>query len=384
MALLTFGPGDHPFSKFGHLALLVEDRARGTQLVYNYGTFAFGSVWLIPKFLTGKYRYWLSVQRLDRTLATYAAENRSVRSTPLQLSAAKKREMLDLLEWNAREENKYYVFDYYRDNCATRVRDIIDKASLGALHAGAQSPAALTWRQHTQRLTAGDPWVYAGLYLAMGPLIDQPITRWEEMFLPAKVEEGVAAAGLGGAAGPVMLLRADRAPPDAAPPRWAGRLAAAGTLSGGLLVILALVAARGSRVVRVGLGALVAALGVVMGSCGMLFVFLWSLTNHAVAYRNENMLQCAPWALWLVPAGYQYARGKLQGARSLLRAAALVWVTSLLGLVLKATPVGVQDNWQVMAFTVPLWSGLALAAYGIHRACATGPRTATQKAAIAV
>ena len=125
ISLLTFGPGDHPFSKFGHQALLVEDHERGTRLVYNYGTFSFTSVWLVPKFLLGKYRYWLSVQPLERTIDAYAAENRSMVVQRLRLTAQQKRNVADFLSWNARDENKYYVFDYYRDNCATRLRDLI-------------------------------------------------------------------------------------------------------------------------------------------------------------------------------------------------------------------------------------------------------------------
>ena len=179
IALLTFGPGDHPFSKFGHTALLIDDHRAGTKLVYNYGTFAFDSVWLIPKFLMGKYRYWLSVQPLNQTLATYAAENRSVIATPLRLSALQKSDAQAFLQWNARDENKYYVFDYYRDNCATRIRDLLDRAT-GALHESAEASAAMTWRQHTMRLTAGRRWVYAGLYITMGPFVDRPITRWDE------------------------------------------------------------------------------------------------------------------------------------------------------------------------------------------------------------
>ena len=197
ISVLTFGPGDHPFSKFGHDGLLVEDRALGTNLVYNYGTYSFRSAWLIPKFLLGKYRYWLSVTPLPAVVASYAAENRSVLAQRLALMSAQKRSLADFLAWNAREENKYYLFDYYRDNCATRVRDLIDGTTDGALHVATNTPAALTWREHTERLTADAPLVYFGLDLAMGGFIDRPISFWEEMFLPAKLEEGLRRTVIG-------------------------------------------------------------------------------------------------------------------------------------------------------------------------------------------
>ena len=172
ISLLTFGPGDHAFTKFGHNGLLVENRELGTSVVYNYGTFAFSSVALVPKFLLGKYRYWLSVQGFSQTLAIYESENRSVVAQELRLTAEQKRSMVGFLEWNAKEENKSYVFDYYRDNCATRVRDLVDRATGGALARVSTSPADLTWRGHTERLSAEDVPVYLGLYLAMGSFID--------------------------------------------------------------------------------------------------------------------------------------------------------------------------------------------------------------------
>src|SRR5215831_13467866 len=62
--VMTFGPGDHPFYKFGHNAIWIHDRAAGTDRVYNFGTFKFDSAWLIPEFLRGRLTYWLSVSSL--------------------------------------------------------------------------------------------------------------------------------------------------------------------------------------------------------------------------------------------------------------------------------------------------------------------------------
>jgi hypothetical protein len=368
IAVLTFGPGDHPFSKFGHSAILVDDHARGTRLVYNYGTFSFDSAWLIPKFLMGKYRYWLSVQRLEPTLAVYAAENRSVTASHLRLSAAQKQQVVDFLAWNARDENKYYVFDYYRDNCATRVRDIVDRATGGALAAASRAPAAMTWREHTQRLTAHAPWVYAGLHVTMGPLIDQPITQWEEMFLPAELAEGLGRAGLTEVGGFTALVPSRRPPADRAPPRFTARIFGVAACAGALLAALGYGARYRRKLARARLSAYACGLGFALGSLGALFVFLWAFTNHAVAYRNENILQCSPLALWLVPAGLRYALGRRDAARSLFRRTLLVWSSAALGAALTASPLGRQSNAEVIALALPLWSGLALAMYWASRA----------------
>src|SRR5260221_2928184 len=223
ISLLTMSPGDHPFSRFGHDALLVQNRRTGSALVYNYGTFAFDSPWLIVDFLRGSFRYWLSVAPLDAVMLQYARQSRSIVAQELRLSPRERRGVADFLAWNARPENRYYRYDYYRDNCATRVRDVIDRAVSGRLRDVARGRARMTLRQHTLRLTADDRPLYLGLDLAMGDLIDQPITVWDEMFLPARVQEVVRLVRVPGPDGDQPLIRSEHTILDAhrAPPREA-------------------------------------------------------------------------------------------------------------------------------------------------------------------
>src|SRR5690606_19407924 len=111
---------------------------------------------------------------------------------------------------NARPENKYYEYDYYRDNCSTRIRDALDANLGGALHKRFQSPGQMTLREHTLRATADSFWVYAGLDIAMGSYIDQPETRWGEMFLPEKLMQGVQSVVFSGPHGTVPLVKEKR------------------------------------------------------------------------------------------------------------------------------------------------------------------------------
>ncbi len=87
--VLTFGPGDHPFFKFGHNAILVQPKDDGG-LVYNFGTFQFDSPALIPKFLRGRFKYWLSVSRMEDTYASYVSDNRTIEAQELDLTPAQK------------------------------------------------------------------------------------------------------------------------------------------------------------------------------------------------------------------------------------------------------------------------------------------------------
>jgi hypothetical protein len=373
ISVLTFGPGDHPFTKFGHDGVLVEDAAAGTSLVFNYGTFSFRSVWLIPKFLVGKYHYWLSVSPFSSVVTGYAAENRSVVQQRLVLSAAQKRTIYAFLNWNALEENRYYLYDYYRDNCATKIRDVIDGATDGALHHATRGAATFTWREHTERL-AGDDWlVYLGLDLAMGSFIDQPISFWQEMFLPAQLQEGlrrtvVSAIDANGAPTMRNLVSAEmtivadhRPPPRTAPPERTTPLLAAGGVAALVLAALGFATRRGLRAARALLGTSVAVLGVVLGGLGCLFLFLWTATNHEVAYHNENLLQCVPFALVLAWQGAVLALGRKGSATRAHRTALIALGCSAAGLLLKALPWFDQHNGHLIAFFLPLWAGVAVA-----------------------
>src|SRR5690606_16684557 len=129
----------------------------------------------------------------DQWLALdYIAQGRAVWVQELDLLPDQARALADFLAWNARPENNQYRYDYYRDNCSTRVRDALDRDDvLGgriAQHLRGQ-PTGTTYRWHTRRLTRVDLPLYAGLYAVLGQPVDEPIDAWEETFLPLKLME---------------------------------------------------------------------------------------------------------------------------------------------------------------------------------------------------
>ena len=372
--LMTMSPGDHPFFKFGHNALWVHDELAGRDRVYNYGTFSFGSASLIPKFFLGRFLYSLSRRTLLGTLRDYRDENRSIVVQKLNLPPAQRAELRDFLVWNLRPENRYYRYDYYRDNCSTRVRDALDKLLGGRVRAAAAGPASLTYREHTLRLTADLLPEYLALLVVLGPLVDQPLGRWEESFLPEKLAELVREVKVPGPNGDeplvleeTVLLGADRPPSRTTPPRWLGWFLLAGLGAGGSLAALGWVG-RARLSARIAVGLVLAALGLVGGFLGTSFCALWALTDHAVAYRNENILQCPPWLLALPLLGWGIARGRSRSTGRALRLCGAAAAVSALGLVLKILPWLHQSNGLVIAFALPLWSGAALGLRWLDRA----------------
>lgn len=364
--VLTFGPGDHPFFKFGHNAIWIQPRDQ-PGLVYNFGTFQFDSPVLIPKFLRGRLKYWLSVSPAVETLYSYQASNRTIEAQELDLTPAEARALWENLRRNERPENREYLYDYFWDNCSTRVRDAVDVVLGGAVRNAARVEGDLSFRGHALRMTSDMLPVYLGLHLGLGSLTDAPLTAWEESFLPERLRDLLRATRVTRDGRPVPLVKGERVlyqarrpPVPDRPPVWTPAFAVVGLGLGGGLALLGATARR-RRSARIALGATTSFLGFVLGLLGLILVLLWLLTNHKAAHANANILQFAPWALALVVYGVGVARGRPVAVRRALWLVAAAALLSVVGLAAKLAPGSTQDNHAFIALLLPFWVGLGVA-----------------------
>lgn len=367
IGVITFGPGDDPFSKFGHNAIWVHDARTGRDDVYNYGTFSFDDIALVPRFFLGRFDYWLSVSPLAPTLHLYRRLNRDVVIQKLDLTPAEELKIQDYLQWNSRPENRHYRYHYYKDNCSTRVRDVIDRAIGGRIQATATTARPLTYRDHSLRLTHSFLPEYLVLDVALADYVDRPITAWDETFVPMALRDVLRDVTVERDDGSQPLVgketvwhRAERPEELASAPRWWPHFLTAGTLGGLLLVALAEAGRRRRLFAR--LGRLIWSVeAAILGFLGVNFVLLWALTDHDVAYANENLLLCAPWCL-VVPLFAALSRRPwaLRVLRVLTYASALAAVAAL---ALKVLPTFNQDNWRMIAFFLPLYAGASWSAW---------------------
>src|SRR4051794_4138261 len=158
--IITMGPGSDPWEKFGHNMLWMNTPAG--EFTYNWGVFEFDNQF-IPHFLQGKLWYWMQEDHDPDAVVTYYIKNldRTVWVQELNFTPAQKQALLAACQTNALEENKHYKYDYFTDNCSTRVRDAIDRALDGQIKRQATAtPSDVTYRSETQRLTAGVVWLY--------------------------------------------------------------------------------------------------------------------------------------------------------------------------------------------------------------------------------
>ena len=125
ISILTIGPGDNLYDKFGHSAFRVYDPENDIDYAFNYGVYDFDTPNFYTKFAQGKLLYKLAVSESEPFLNSYKAQDRWVEEQVLNLSYSEKQGVFNFLQENAKPENKYYKYDFLYDNCATRIRDVL-------------------------------------------------------------------------------------------------------------------------------------------------------------------------------------------------------------------------------------------------------------------
>ena len=186
ISLLTCTPGQELYSTFGHSALRVVDNRNNSDLVFNYGTFNFDPDFY-GKFVKGKLLYYVSIDSLSNFLYEYEYFKRGVTEQVINLSCNEKQKLVAALFENAKEENKYYRYDFNYDNCTTRLRDMVERAAGRQMDSKNILPAPnTTFRNliHFYLNRGGQQWSKFGIDILLGNPMDKKVTNREAMFLP--------------------------------------------------------------------------------------------------------------------------------------------------------------------------------------------------------
>ena len=365
ISVLTFGQGDPLWEKFGHNALRIRDARTGSDVAYNWGTFDFEQPNFVGRFLTGNTLYWLDSVSAPLMIEYYSARlNRTGVEQVLALTPPEAARLRDYVEWNVRPENRNYRYDYFVDNCSTRLRDVIDRGLAGHLRRSlAAMPSPHTFRSESLRLVDAMPLVQAGMHVALGEPADERLTGWEESFVPMRLMERMRAVrradGRPLVASETVLYTATRAAEAERAGTLAGRFLVTGLLLAG---IIALLAWRGARA---GLAVMGVLWGVLAGVMGIVLATAWAATRHIFWYRNENLLQLLPLALLLVVV-VPMALRRAWWRRAGLALAVVLAGASMLGLVLKPLPMFEQRNLAVILFALPVHVALAWALWRLR------------------
>ncbi|MEO8460128.1 MAG: DUF4105 domain-containing protein [Dokdonella sp.] len=367
ISLVTYGPGEIYWERFGHNAILVRDPVSGEAIAYNYGIFDFDDDDFFWNFARGLMRYRIAAVRFDDDLPIYVDEGRSVTEQRLQMSAQQRIALRDFLRWNTQPENAYYRYDYFTSNCSTKVRDALDQGLGGLLKQQSTGRSqGYTYRIDALRLMSPDAWLMLIVDLGLGPYADQRIDFWQESFVPMTLAKVVRSAQTSGdGATPVALVSEERtlargriAEPPELPPdlRWPFLFVGLG--SGILMLVLARL--RSSPVARVALSILAFVFSLTCCIGGSVLLALWGLTDHRSAWRNENLLLLSPLCLLLLPTWIGSSRVRWKPRFWTQVVAWTIAAIASFALFSKTLPGFVQANLHWIVLFLPIHVALAL------------------------
>lgn len=359
--LITVGQGAHVWEKFGHNALWFYEPAAGIDTAFNWGIFDFEQPGFLRRFLTGDTRYWVEGYPGRPLIDYYRRSDRGVVVQRLNFTPEQARKAYEYALWNARDENKYYRYDYFRDNCSTRVRDVIDYALDGALKAATPNDRLpRTYRSESVRLVHDLKLTQVGIDVALGESADRPLSTWEDMFIPMRMRDALRVVSVprstGGAAAPlvaeerVLYQSRTHRERESVPRLWIPYLIV-GLLLAAEFLVVGRVGQRSTvadKVFRIE----VAIWAFLTGLLGLVLLLAWTTTQHVFWYRNENLLLLNPLALWLAVLALLSLRRE-RWARAAAITAVLVAMLSALALVLKGLPWFAQDNVPIILLLLP-------------------------------
>ena len=288
ISLLTCGTGTEPWETFGHTAIRITDSLAGTDNVYNYGTFNGYDDDFLIKFTRGKLLYYLSYYPYPHFLEEYRHSNRSVSEQLLNISGEDKIDIYNFLINNARDENKYYKYDFFFDNCATRIRDVFPKALGSAFQYPNVLPdGKLSYRNIINQYFYRVHWQRFGVNILLGSKIDKIMSNEEIMFLPDFLESGVGRAVYRGRpiAQPstVELEGSPRLPAGMNGPLISTCIIALFTILG---LVLPSLRGLGNAMIFFNL--------FLTGFIGCFIMVMWLATDHQACANNFNLLWALP------------------------------------------------------------------------------------------
>ncbi len=183
ISIYSVDRGSEVYTSFGHTGIRVSDPAQSLDYVFNYGIFSFNEPGFYTKFLAGKLLYRMGAETNGGFHKHYHREKRSVYEQKLDLTLQEKQAIYAFLVENYKPENRKYYYDFFFDNCSTRIADILDNNVAGL--SWPQKPTkTITFREMLKESMEVKPWVFYGMDLIVGSIADKTTNIRDQLFLP--------------------------------------------------------------------------------------------------------------------------------------------------------------------------------------------------------
>ena len=185
LSVLTCGPGTELYSTFGHSAFRLKDPSRGIDRVYNYGMFDFRTEGFYLKFVQGKLPYMLGAYDYSHFYRSYSQEGRWIKEQKLDLTQEELNQIVSFLNHNATGDNRFYMYDFFKDNCATKIAEVLNKNLDRPVNYNFDFfNSEDTYRTLLHGKLENKAWSKFGIDLALGSLIDKDLNPQDYQFLP--------------------------------------------------------------------------------------------------------------------------------------------------------------------------------------------------------
>lgn len=365
IVLVTVGPGATPHTRWGHSGIIVADERFSVSVFYNYGQINTTNFATLIMAGLGAAKYSVEAGDSQKVLKDFRDKGRSAILRDVELPPAARLEIAQKAAFDARPENKFYLYDWYADNCTTRVRDLIDSALRGAIrnateNASYPSSPLDEARRHVARVG----WVDVGMTFFLSDGASRPMTAWDAMWLPVTLEQGLLGIRVNGTDGverpllgpPVTYSRGVHPTPAAEPAHRILPSLAIGLGVGAVLVALGFLAAH-SRPARVALGVAGLATAGLVAFLTVILILGQIAGGSFFTPDNENFFIASPLVVLAFAPSLRLARGL--GTRRWRAWLLLAGLGVLLVALKLVVPAFDQENWPHLAILVPILAGCA-------------------------
>ncbi len=292
ISMMTVAPGFMLYSTFGHSAIRVYDAENRFDRCYNYGTFEFDQPNFMLKFFRGRLLYFLDVEPYRSFEYGNLHDGRVMQEQFLNLNPEARQRLFELLEENALEKNKYYKYEFFYDNCATRIRDIVKETFFHQINfdsSGLQL-GNISMRQLLRPCLLQLPWTQFGIDVCLGTPADRIALAEDYMFLPDYLHDMFAKATLPNGE---ALVKSERNIPNQPIPerhRYEPGIFGNPLWVMCLIAIIGLLSMANPRTERI----FDSIFWFVLGLAGLVLVLFWGATDHNATKYNWNILWALP------------------------------------------------------------------------------------------
>ena len=303
ISILTVGPGAELYDKFGHSAFRIQDPETGQDVVFNYGVYDFETPNFYTKFAQGKLLYQLGVSYYEPFFESYVAQHRWIKQQTLNLTLSEKQAVSDFLWNNAKPENKKYKYDFFFDNCATKIRDVLwevlgNKLEFKENHIREK----FTFRQLIQQNLKANTWGSLGIDIALGAVIDRKAKPIEYQFLPEYVYKGAENAVITRNGTSESLVKKETVLFENTPTSPKNNFFLSPLFILGLLGLLIIFITYRDYKRKTRSRFLDLFLFFFTGLIGIFLLLLWFATDHTATANNYNLLWAFPISIVLIVA----------------------------------------------------------------------------------